>query len=452
MGHRLKSLTIYLLLAIPVLLTLQGCSYIEALERAKYNETIKGTKAYYDNKCLVPQECAVVSGKIILPGTIQRGLLAVAVVVQDGNESRVIDLEVIKLTPTDGQKVSYYFFDLPVGSYSVYTLTLSDQNSSSTDHNLSVLSRNSGIITSKDLQPYQNAIVMDDIKIRTDAKNEPFPYPPEQIYQRLKNTPERKVGYFEDNVSLEDPIFAHNIAMEGLYYPESFKKKTKAIYRLAPRFKNGTIPILFVHGLGGTPRDWSYMLKNLDLTHYTPYLLYYPSGEDFTKLAAQFKDWILSDKIFSDGPGVIVAHSFGGIIVRDALNLDHKANNLLFISLATPFGGDAKASEGVKNAPYVIPSWRSIADDGEFIKNLYRHKLFTNEKFELIFAYNNKGKGVSGDGRVPLEKQLRSEAQKEAHSLHGFNEDHLSILNAEETAIYVNSLLEAFAKENVEQK
>ncbi len=448
----MKRATRYLLLAIPVLFTLQACSYIEAVKRAKYNETIKGTEAYYDNKCLVAEECAVISGKIILPGNSHSDTLAVAVVVKDKNGNRVIDFEVIKLTPADNHKVSYYFFDLPVGSYTVYTLTLPDQDSGSSDRALSVLSKNSGTITEHDLQPYQNVIIMDDVTIQTEDTSEQFPYTLEQIHGKLHNTPQRQIGYFEDNVNLKDPIFSHNIAMEGLYYPESFKKKTKPIYRLAPKFRKGTIPILFVHGLGGTPRDWSFMLENLNLAQYTPYLLYYPSGEDFTKLAAQYKAWILSDKIFEEGPAVIVAHSFGGIIVRDALNLDHKANKLLFITLATPFGGDAKATNGVKNAPYVLPSWRSIADDGDFIKNLYRHKLFTDEKFELIFAYNNKGKGVSGDGRVPLEKQLRGEAQNEAHTIRGFNEDHLSILTSKETARYVNTLLEAFAKENSEQK
>ena len=65
---------------------------------------------------------------------------------------------------------------------------------------------------------------------------------------------------------------------------------------------------------------------------------------------------------------------------------------------------------------------------------------------------NNNGDGQSGDGRVSLEKQLRSEAQKEARNIRGFNEDHISILNSKETAEYINTLLEAFAKENIEQK
>ena len=421
------------------------------MKRAKHNEEIKGTKAYYDNKCLVSEECAGVSGKVILPGSNTTDALAIAIVVEDANESRVIDLEVINFTKSGDTKISYFFFDLPVGTYTAYVVKKPDTDSMYNGTELSVLAKKYGSITKKDLKAYQNAIVLDDIKIDSMESREQFPYTLKHMASKLKSSKKQHRGTFEDDIDLDDPVFSHQVAMEGLYYPESFNRKTKGIYRLAPSFKKGSIPILFVHGMAGTPRDWKYMLENLDLMQYTPYVLYYPSGEDFTKLAAHYNAWISSDKIFENGPGVVVAHSFGGIIVRDGLNLKHESNRLLFISLATPYGGDAKASEGVKNAPYVIPSWRSIADDGSFIKNLYRNKLSDEETFELIFAYNNSDDGESGDGRVPLKKQLRPEAQKEARSIRGFNEDHISILKSKETVDYINTLLEAFAQENIKK-
>ncbi len=201
--------------------------------------------------------------------------------------------------------------------------------------------------------------------------------------------------------------------------------------------------------MAGTPRDWKYMLENLDLERYTPYLLYYPSGDDYARLSKTFNGWILSDKVFKEKPVAVIAHSFGGVIVRDALNLVHDKHKVLFISLASPYGGDAKASDGVKNAPYVLPAWRSIADNGNFIKELYRKELYEYEKFELIFAYNNDEKGPSGDTRIPLLKQLRSESQKEANTMRGFNEDHVSILKSKEAADYINTFLNEFADENL---
>ena len=437
---------------IPVMIIFQSCSYIDTMKRAKYNEEIKGTDAYYDEKCLVAEECAQVSAKIILPDASTLDALAIAIVVEDGNESRVIDLEVVNFTQENEQKVSFFFFDLPVGSYTAYALTIPEQNATHDDFN--VLGKFNGTITKDDLKAYQNAIILDDIMIDIEESSEHFAYSLEHMQSKLILSNEKRMGHFSGDVSLDDPVFSHKMATEGLYYPESFRKKTKGMYRLASEYHEGTIPVIFVHGMGGTPRDWKYMLENLDLTLYTPYVVYYPSGEDFSKLAAQFNAWILSDKIFEQVAGVIIAHSFGGVIVRDASNLQpesQKRNSGLFISLATPYGGDAKASEGVKNAPYVIPSWRSIADKGDFIQSLYRKELSDHVAFEMIFAYNNAEEGPSGDGRVPLDKQLRREAQNEARSIRGFNEDHISILRSKETVDYINTLLEAFAQENIKK-
>ena len=446
---------IYKLLLLGMTLTIfQSCSYVETVQRANHNKDIKGTEAYYDEKCLVAEECAVVSAKIVIPVTDPIETLAVAVVVDDGSNKRVIDFDLVNLSTDTKKKEGYFFFNLPVGKYMVYILKESQNNT--TDSNFSILAQRTTHIVSNNLKSYHNAVILDDIEIQTAVEELPFSYQLDGAMRQLEQTGKKDVGFFENNVSLDDEIFSHKIAMEGLYYPQAFSNKTKGMYRLAPK-REGTIPIVFVHGMAGTPRDWSYMLEHLDLTHFTPYVVYYPTGEDFTKLSAQFNAWILSDKIFEDGPGVVVAHSFGGIIVRDASNIQEKRGEKergLFISLATPYGGDSKASEGVTDAPYVIPSWRSIADNGTFIKELYRKKLPQDSAFHLIFAYNNSEDGPSGDGRVPLTKQLRAEAQNEAQSIRGFNEDHISILNSKESTAYVDTLLQAFVKEhlNIEQK
>ena len=443
----------HLLVLLPILMLFQACSYMETVKRAKQNENIKGTAAYYDTKCLIAEECVRISAKIILPRNGDLDTVAVAIVVDNIKQSRVIDLEVINFSHNGDDKVSYVFFNLPVGEYTAYVLKAPDQSSS--DQEFYILAQRSGIIKKKDLKAYQNSVILDDINIITTASTKPFSYSLDQMKEEFEVPTKRLMGFFDGNVTLDDPIFSHQVALEGLYYPQQFTKKTQGMYRLAPKFKEGSIPLIFVHGIAGSPHDWKYILENLDLSHYTPYVLYYPSGEDFTKLAAQFNAWILSDKIFDQGPGVIIAHSYGGIIVRDASNIQQdssRSSSGLFISIATPFGGDAKAAEGVKNAPYVIPSWRSIAEDGSFIKDLYRKELSDNVDFELMFTYNNGEEGPSGDGRAPLVKQLRIEAQEEADHMRGFNEDHISILNSEEAVAHINTLLQAFAKKQLAQE
>lgn len=447
-----RSITV-LTLTLTAVLIFTGCSYLDAVKRAKQNESNRGTKSYYDNKCLVAEECAMFSGKILLPEDDKSNTLVIAVVVEDGNESRVIDAQRLMFVSQRKRKASYFFFNLPVGHYAIYALKEAYQSGDIVKDDAVVLAKGYKTITQDNLKPYQNAIVLDDITLDStkSAGRDLFPYALKGFIANRAEGTEHDGYLFGKAVNLDDPVFSHKMAMEGLYYPQSFRQKTKSIYRLVSKPKKGNIPVVFVHGMGGTPRDWKYLLEHLDLEHYTPYLLYYASGEDFSKLAAMYNAWIISDRIFEEGPGVVIAHSFGGVLVRDAINLmseKQKKHNSLFISLASPFGGDAKASEGVQNAPYVIPAWRSIADDGDFIKALYRNRLNEHLEFDLIFAYDNDGSGPSGDGRVPLEKQLRSEAQEEARNIRGFKENHFSILNSEETAAYIDTLLSAFAREN----
>jgi len=426
---------------------------MDAVKRARYNDEIRGTAAYYDEKCLVADECVRVSAKVILPMEHPVENLLIAVVVHDENASRVIDAEIINFTPSGDERVSYVFFDLPVGAYTAYALMYSQDDDLELS-DIQVLAKRSGEIVKDDLKAYQNAVDLSDIYISDIESDERFQYPIDLIKEKIGHTG-HSIGSFEGGIDLNDPVFSHSVALEGLYYPKLFGKKSRGLYRLAPKYKEGSIPLILVHGMAGTPRDWAYILEHIDLTHYTPYLLYYASGEDFTKLSKEFNAWILSDKIFDKGPGVIIAHSFGGVIVRDAANLQEhfgRQSKELFISLATPYGGDAKAAEGVKNAPYVIPSWRNIADDSTFIKELYRRALSEDVTFDLLFAYENSETGPSGDGRVPLQKQLRPEAQEEADVIRGFNEDHLSILNSKEVAAYIDRRLQAFAKAYMEQK
>lgn len=438
------------ILILPLIMIFQGCSYLDAVKRSKTNEEAKGTKAYHDNKCLVAEECTSLSGSVYLPLDDISDTLALVTVIQDGNESRAIDAQLLDFTTTSDDKVAYFFFSLPVGDYMFYVIK-ADDNKTLLDDELQVLAEmGPSSIGPGDLKEYHNAHITKDIKVSSDVSSGTFNYSIGHLRQELITKNSRTTnGYFDDGVDLDDPIFSHKMAMEGLYYPESFKSKVKGFYRLSPEFKKGTIPIVFVHGMSGTPRDWKHMVNHLDLERYTPYLAYYPTGEDYTKLSVLFSGWILSDKIFEDLPIAIVAHSFGGVIVRDALNLKQDKHDILFISIASPYGGDAKASEGVKNAPYVLPAWRSIADNGSFIKNLYRNRLSDNETFKLIFAYNNYEKGPSGDSRIPLRKQLRFEAQEEANEVHGFDEDHVSILKSKKTATYINVLLNEFADENL---
>jgi len=438
----------HLLLLSALILLVSGCSYIDAVKRAKESDKIKGTNAYYDKKCLIADECAEISGSVHIEHIFGHEAFGMVVVYEDENESRVIDATLLKFSDNEhrAKDISYYFFDLPVGDYTLYAVRDDNHNETLDMEQLVTLSEHSFSIKADNLLPYQNTILLDDMVIADDQNGEPFLYPLDDIIAKTMLKSSKINGTFQKNISLDDAVFDHKTAQLGLYYPDAFKKSVQLLYRLAPEYKEGTIPLIFVHGMGGSPRDFKKLVSKIDRDRYTPYVTYYPSGDDFARLSKMFNDWMLTNKIFTKGPKVIIAHSFGGTIIRDSLNLEHLDDEILFISIATPFGGDAKASKGVKNAPYVLPAWRSIADNGNFIRKLYRESLTPNEHFELIFTYKNGGDGESSDGQVELSKQLRMQAQQEADHIRGYNESHTKILNNDEAIGYINKMLETFSE------
>lgn len=263
-----------------------------------------------------------------------------------------------------------------------------------------------------------------------------------------------QVVHVGDLGSLDDPRFSDEIAMASLWRPLDFVIDGNAgLYFLEP-YSPKKIPVLFVHGINGTPRNFSYLIEQLDRAHFQPWVLYYPSGGYIDNVALQTNQILQKlqaqyefDKI------AIVAHSMGGLVSRSLIfrQLENSKGPAipLFVSISTPWDGHNAAKLGVDHAPTPVYSWEDLAPGSRFLKGLF----YTNDKSEalrrrlpqdmskhLLFSFID---GEAGDGTVSLESQLRSEAQEEANRLYGYKESHMDILNSPRTAETVNQLLES---------
>ena len=124
-----------------------------------------------------------------------------------------------------------------------------------------------------------------------------------------------------------------------------------------------------------------------------------------------------------------------------------KGGNRYIISLVTissPFGGHEAAEMGVKRAPSVVPSWRDMAAGSSYQRGLFRQPLKGRVPHHIIFSYRGKRSYVipkSNDGTVSVASQLKPEAQADAASVHGFDEDHVSILSNHDVIELVERLL-----------
>ena len=236
--------------------------------------------------------------------------------------------------------------------------------------------------------------------------------------------------------SLEDEIFSRRMARLGMYQPAAFLEEAPMMFYALEENLGYKVPVVFVHGIDGSARDFAEMVAGLDRRRYCPWFFHYPSGEDLGQLSELFYKIFLSGRTMPLGemPLVIVAHSMGGLVVRDAMNhlSGRKGENrvALLVTIASPLGGHPAAAMS-SQGPMVLPSWRDVDPNSDFLRDLWRKKLPEGLEYHLIYAYGNEKMvklGENSDGVVPLSSQLCSRAQDESTAQYGFNETHAGIL------------------------
>src|SRR5260221_850492 len=125
-----------------------------------------------------------------------------------------------------------------------------------------------------------------------------------------------------------------------------FLLETKpGIYFLEP-YDPKKIPVLFVHGIGGTPRDFRSLIAALDHDHFQPWVFYYPSGARLDAISA------LLVQLFVRAPhetnvtrAPVAAPRIGGLVAREFVLQDHERNATdvvrTFVTISSPLGGMA---------------------------------------------------------------------------------------------------------------
>ncbi len=246
--------------------------------------------------------------------------------------------------------------------------------------------------------------------------------------------------------SLDDSIFDKGVVTLGMYDPASFSEYAPTMFYALEEEYSYKIPVIFIHGIDGSPRDFRKIVDSMDRSRYKAWFYYYPSGGDLDVSAELFYRIFLSGKVMdhSEQPVIIVAHSMGGLVARKALNLyqDDEAENQveLFVSIATPFGGHKAASEGEESGLIVLPAWRDLNPNNDFIRELYDKPLPSNLNHQLLYAYKNSSSlkfGDNSDGVVSLESQLHVSAQQQSRAQFGFNNTHTGVLNNDEVVNYI---------------
>lgn len=247
---------------------------------------------------------------------------------------------------------------------------------------------------------------------------------------------------------LDDARFDPDLAALGMWQPLHFIRAGYAgIYFLGPYAPQKT-PVLFVHGINGSPRDFASLIASLDQEKFQPWVFYYPSGLGLRNLGDGMLGMVSElHHRYSFEALHVVAHSMGGLVARSYLAACEQDENCKylrsFVSISSPFGGDPAAQSGVDYSPVVMPVWNGMAPGSHFLEQLFARPLPQGIPHFLLFGFHNSSRisASSGDGTIPLLSQLRPAAQRQATALHGFDEDHVGILGSPAVHAYINAVL-----------
>ena len=253
-----------------------------------------------------------------------------------------------------------------------------------------------------------------------------------------------------DQSTLDSALFSEEQAQKGLWQPYAFMVDGGAGIHFLEEYDADRIPIVFVHGINGTPRNFTALIEGIDRSRYQVWVYSYPSGLRMYDLAEglfQFMETLARRYKFKDLH--LIAHSMGGLVSRGTVNMCTQRNTCKYLrsytTLSTPWNGVASAKSGVEWAPTVVPVWRDMDPDSEYVTTLFDTPLPDGLPYQLLFGFNQTSifGSASSDGVIKLTSQLRPAAQDQAFAMRGYDEGHVSILSSDLVIAKVYEILNA---------
>lgn len=304
-------------------------------------------------------------------------------------------------------------------------------------------------------------ITKQDLFLPRDATTPPSITGPVDVFGLVARTPREQLGFSlwawsaqgaicED---LRDPRYGREAGARGLWQVMDFLNEGLAgVHFLAP-YDPDRVPVLFVHGIGGSPQEFLPLIESLDRERFQPWVYFYPSGYSLERIADHLATLLARLEVEHGFDELaIVAHSMGGLVSRGAIlkyaDEMERHDVRLFITLATPWGGHVSA-ERAADAPIALPlSFRDMNPASDYLRWLFYgddgrvRELPEGTAFHLLLGFHMKASsGTANDGTASVASQARLEAQEQAASVRALDVGHVEILSSPEALAHVNRLL-----------
>ena len=220
-----------------------------------------------------------------------------------------------------------------------------------------------------------------------------------------------------------------------------------ASIQLLEPYQPGRIPVLFVHGIGGSPRDFRPMLDALDRERFQAWVLQYPKDlrlEAATLAMGHALARLQHEHRFASL--IIVAHSMGGLVARryliDTLDGSDPGFARVLVTFSSPWSGNDWAAVGARLVRYPPGPWIDLTPGSAFLVSL--SYPLPQVPHYVFFGYRRAPSlltSQSSDGAITLDSQIPEWLQQQAERTWGFDADHAGILSSEPALGRLNALL-----------
>jgi pimeloyl-ACP methyl ester carboxylesterase len=390
-------LLMWLLLLGLSLSPLAGCSLMEIKEQAEIADNL-----------------ATVRGSVEV-ATAQQGVVNVVLY-----RRRDVGLAVVRKAVLSGSKG--YDFNVEPGTYvlGAFVDANSDGVYEAAEH-ATYLGEQNGRATSIELRAGAR------ITAETLVIKGPIVVPAGVADQTALNRAQRNTGRI---ASLDESMFSQESASMGLWRPVDFVEQYGGGLMLLQAFQPEKVPVVFVHGISGSVRSFEKVIEALNEDEFQPWVLQYPSGLRLDVVSEYLRQALDQLYVRYRFPRImIVAHSMGGLLTRSFMMkyLEGKSSYriALGVTINSPLLGMDSAATGVRSSPIVVPVWRDMASNGEYVRRVNAWQWPKGIPYHLIFSYLP---GEDSDRVVPLTSQLSLSLQDQAVSIHGFQGEHTAVL------------------------
>ena len=248
--------------------------------------------------------------------------------------------------------------------------------------------------------------------------------------------------------SLAEDMFSQEVAASGMWRPFDFLVDGHAGVWFLETYDPNRIPVLFVHGINGTPASFNDLIRNLDRKRFQAWVYYYPSGLHLDVIADHLNETMTKLQVRHRVTRfAVVAHSMGGLVSRGFIlrhaEMSRTSRIPLFFTISTPWGGHRAAESGVNTSPIVVDVWRDMVPGSAYQQSVFARPLPAELQHHMAFTFQRKSTsfGESDDQGVTVASQLVVPAQSNAVRMYGFDDTHVGVLSNPQLSKLLNELL-----------